>query len=154
MLSYATIDEAWRRSPPPVRRTYPRDTMKHTEPLPQLSNDPPEQLTAPVSGSEYRRLEESADNLRGEPPTAVKHEPSQYSSGPEGRAEHEVTRGTEDKASEHGSLQAPLGSETSADTAFYDVVLFGIVGVVIVMILEQFVQMGIAMQPVHAVRYP
>jgi hypothetical protein len=63
MLEYATIDEAW-RSPLPVRRTYPRDTMKYTEPIAQISNDMPQQMTSSQPGAEYHRLEHRPDDLK------------------------------------------------------------------------------------------
>jgi hypothetical protein len=64
MLEYATIDEAWKRSPLPVRRTYPRDTMKYTEPIAQISNDMPQQMTSSQPGAEYHRLEHRPDDLK------------------------------------------------------------------------------------------
>jgi hypothetical protein len=71
MLEYATIDEAWKRSPLPVRRTYPRDTMKYTEPIAQISNDMPQQMTGPQSGSEYHRLDNRSDDLKVQIPSSI-----------------------------------------------------------------------------------
>jgi hypothetical protein len=65
MLEYATIDEAWKRSPL-LRQAYiPRDTMKYTEPIAQISNDMPQQMTGPQSGSEYHRLDNRSMILKG-----------------------------------------------------------------------------------------
>jgi hypothetical protein len=48
-----------------ARQAYiPRDTMKYTEPIAQISNDMPQQMTGPQSGSEYHRLDNRSDDLK------------------------------------------------------------------------------------------
>jgi hypothetical protein len=46
MLEYATIDEAWKRSPS-VRYIPSRHDEVH-EPIAQISNDMPQQMTGPI----------------------------------------------------------------------------------------------------------
>jgi hypothetical protein len=142
MLEYATIDEAWKRSPLPVRRTYPRDTMKYTEPIAQISNDMPQQMTGPQSGSEYHRLDNRSDDLKGTD-TVV----SQPNDTDQDKFTRDVVDGNEkDSDTNRSSVQYTGRHVDEDDTALYDVLLFGIAGIVIVLILEQFVQMGIALQ--------
>lgn len=113
MLRYATIEEAWQRSTPPVRRTYPEDAARAAAPVPAVLDPPAE---APAEYAEYDRLEGQRpelleDHVPQSPPMA-----------------------------QQVALPPPPGG--SADTCMYDVMLYAIAGVVLVLILEQFVQMG------------
>ena len=148
MLEYATIDEAWKRSPLPVRRTYPRDIMKYTEPIAQISNDMPQQMTSSQPGSEYHRLDHKADDLKGVTSEPVREQRV---------VRHDVRDDGSDSSTGSDSRVEPDMQQTDAniryreqrdeeDTTLYDVLLFGIAGIIIVLILEQFVQMGIALQ--------
>jgi hypothetical protein len=115
MLRYATIEEAWQRSTPPIRRTYPADQGQHTT-LPEILDPPAE---APVEYAEYDRLEGQRpdvlpDHVPQSAPVTVT----------------EIVRPGE-----------------CVETGMYDVMLYAISGIVLVLILEQFVQMGIKMGP-------
>jgi hypothetical protein len=115
MLRYATIEEAWQRSTPPVRRTYPADQGQHTTP-PEILDPPAE---APAEYAEYDRLE-------GQRPDVLP-----------------------DHVAQSAPVAAPqpdfVQHRECVETGMYDVMLYAIAGVVLVLILEQFVQMGIKM---------
>ena len=144
MLSYTPIEEAWRRSPLPVRRMYPRDTMKHIEPIAQISNDFPEQVTGPESGSEYHRLEDNRSDNNKSNDNDNQYKDNRSNDLKDNSQEDLASAATTNNVLHHQQGQQYLNRDE--DTSLYDVILFGIAGVVVVMILEQFVQMGIALQ--------
>jgi primase-polymerase (primpol)-like protein len=150
MLEYATIDEAWKRSPLPVRRTYPRDTMKYTEPIAQISNDMPQQMTSSQPGAEYHRLEHRPDDLKNSAPTAFdRNEPSRASNEERERRDEDTSSDSARREPDASVAEMDVrynDNRVEEDTTLYDVLLFGIAGIIIVLILEQFVQMGIALQ--------
>jgi hypothetical protein len=114
--------------------------MKHTDVLPQLSNGLPEQMTGPSSGAEYDRLSgQRPRDLAGHAPRVVG--PTATDPPPtRSQGDHEPARESEPARDHDSSLY---------DSSLYDVILYGIAGVVVVMMLEQFVQMGVALQRPH-----
>ena len=119
MLRYASIEEAWQKSTPPVRRTYPADNLRHTtQPVEVAAPEVLEPVDGPLEYAEYDRLE-------GQRPEA----PLDY--GPQDIAPF---------------MALPTRHDGRADTCMYDVMLYAISGIVLVLMLEQFVQMGIKLR--------
>jgi hypothetical protein len=145
MIQYATIEEAWQRSPAPIRRVYPRDSGKFTEPLPELSSTDPQPMFAPSSSSKYDRLEgqrpRDLPDSMPRPLTPEETEAVWSASTQEERLHRPFTEAVDIQTAE--SRQP---SEQNDSAAMYDIILYGISGVVLVMILEQFVQMGISLR--------
>jgi hypothetical protein len=119
MLRYASIEEAWQRSTPPVRRTYPADERRHTTNTgPAKAAEALDPVEGPGEYAEYDRLE-------GQRP--------------------EVPRDYEPEEAAH-FVTVPPRRVDGTDTCMYDVMLYAISGIVLVLMLEQFVQMGIKLR--------
>lgn len=155
MLEYSTIDEAWGSTWPPVRR-------KKKSPKPPPANGPLDEaaMRFPRSETNLDPWTPSDNDYLGSYAEYIK-EPSQRSDaplpgheGPERRTPKEVT-----------PVPVPVPvAEVSSDFAYaqhefekhqgngngnehvYDVILYIFTGILLILLLEQFIQIGMAMR--------
>lgn len=148
MLEYSTIDEAWGSTWPPIRK-------KKKSPKPPPANAPLDEASMrfPRSETNLDPWTPSDNDYMGSY-AAYDKEPSQRSDaplpgleGPERRTPSEVTPVPVPVAEIPADLPRQYVEDVSSNNEHvYDVILYIFTGILLILLLEQFIQMGMAMR--------